>query len=118
MELRECYEKLGGSYDEALGRMFSENLVRKFLLKFPDDGTYKDLREGFYAGEDTRAFEAAHTLKGVTLNLGLGDLARSSSELTEKLRGGRKAGAEEAMDAVERDYEAAIKTIKLLDGED
>lgn len=115
MDLRECYESLGGSYEETLNRMFSETLVRKFLLKFPEDDTFEKLKKSFYANEDGSAFDAAHTLKGVALNLGLGDLARSVSALTELLRGGRKDGAEEAMQNVERDYAAAIGAIRLLD---
>lgn len=115
MNLRECYEELGGSYEEAVGRMLSDSLIRKFLWKFPEDETFETLKKGFYAHDDAGAFEAAHTLKGVTLNLGLGDLARSSSALTEALRGGRKDGAEEAMRAVERDYAAAVAVIGRLE---
>lgn len=115
MDLRECYEELGGSYAEAVGRMLSDSLIRKFLHRFPEDGTFETLKRGFYAHNDAEAFEAAHTLKGVTLNLGLGDLARSSSALTEALRGGRKEGAEKAMQDVERDYAAAVAVIGRLD---
>ena len=40
MTLRECYDALGGSYDEVLGRLRSERLVQKFVLKFLADGSY------------------------------------------------------------------------------
>ena len=43
-------------------------------------------RFGHQAGDTTTAFRAVHTLKGVVLNLGLGSLARASSQMTEALR--------------------------------
>ena len=40
MTLKECYAALGGDYDEVIGRLRSERLVQKFVLKFLDDGSY------------------------------------------------------------------------------
>ena len=34
MSLKTCYEALGGNYDEALGRLVSEKIAQKFVLKF------------------------------------------------------------------------------------
>ena len=41
MNLKECYRKLGGDYDEVLTRLYSEDMIRRFLIKFLNDGTYK-----------------------------------------------------------------------------
>ena len=40
MTLKECYAAMGGDYDEVIGRLRSERLVQKFVLKFLDDGSY------------------------------------------------------------------------------
>ena len=40
MTLQECYAAMGGNYDDAIGRLRSERLVQKFVLKFLTDGSY------------------------------------------------------------------------------
>ncbi len=45
---------------------------------------------------------AAHTLKGVCLNLGFDELYEASAEITEKLRGKETAGSEDMFQKVER----------------
>ena len=37
MTLQECYVKIGGDYNDILHRFMNENMVRKFVLKFPQD---------------------------------------------------------------------------------
>ena len=69
MNLKECYRKLGGDYDEVLTRLYSEDMIRRFLIKFLNDGTYKLLLEKLEAQDYQEAFRAAHTLKGVCDNL-------------------------------------------------
>ena len=40
MTLKRFYEAVGGNYTEVLSRLMSDRLIRKFLLKFPDDPSY------------------------------------------------------------------------------
>ena len=40
MTLQECYAAMGGNYNEVMGRLRTERLVQKFVLKFLDDGSY------------------------------------------------------------------------------
>ncbi len=37
MNLKECYIKFGGDFDEVLGRLRREQTVQKFVYKFLDD---------------------------------------------------------------------------------
>lgn len=69
-------------------------------------------------GDYESAFRAAHTLKGVALNLGLGRLAKSSSELTEALRAGRENEAVQPLFLLlEHDYMEMCETVKTLLGD-
>ena len=88
MTLKECYDALGGDYEEAIGRLRSERLVQKFVLKFLSDGSYDLLNSSFEKEDWGEAFRAAHTIKGVCQNLSFVTLGDSSSELCEALRGG------------------------------
>ena len=58
MTLQECYTALGGDYDEVLGRLRSESLVQKFVLKFPADPSYDMLQTALAAQDWAEAFRA------------------------------------------------------------
>lgn len=115
MTLKECYTALEGSYDEVIGRLRSERLVQKFVLKFLEDGSYKLLCDSLEEGDWNEAFRAAHTIKGMCQNLGFTMLGASADALTEALRGGNHTGAEKLFAQVKDDYgktERAIRTYK------
>ena len=43
MDLKSCYLRLGGDYDEVLGRLHKESLVEKFIFKIFDDRSFRQL---------------------------------------------------------------------------
>ena len=45
MTMRECYEAIGGNYEDVLGRLHSEALIRRFTLKFLEDQSYIHLKQ-------------------------------------------------------------------------
>ena len=53
MTLQECYAAMGGDYQGVMGRLPSERMVQKFVLKFLNDGSYdlllRSMEEGNYA---------------------------------------------------------------------
>lgn len=114
MTVRECYAKIGGDYDEAEGRFKAESMIRRFALKFLDDGSYRDLEAALKAEDTEAAFQAAHTLKGVCQNLSFARLAASSSEVTELLRKGDLKAAASRFDAVAQDYDMTERALKEL----
>ncbi len=115
MDLKECYLKLGGNYEEVLARLYSEAMIRRFLTKFLSDGSYRLLLEQLSAKQYPEAFRAAHTLKGVCENLGLSNLCRSSGMLTEALRAGTRPENLAILQAqVCSDYEQAVLAIRAL----
>jgi len=87
MNIKEFYESIGSSYEETLTRLGSEALIKRLLQKFSSDVNMEKLDAAIKEGNVEAAFMAAHTLKGVALNMNFGALADISSELTEMLRG-------------------------------
>jgi len=117
MDVRECYQAMGGSYEGVMHRLASEDRVRRFLGLFLKDESFRAL-EAAVGGKDWEAaFRAAHTLKGITLNLNLDRLAGSTVALTEALRGGDpKTDPEPLFAQVSGDYRAAVDAIQALLG--
>lgn len=112
MTVRECYEQMGADFDNVLGRLGSEQMVQRFALKFLNDTSYQTLEETLKEKNVEQAFRAAHTLKGVCLNLGFDNLFTVSSELTERLRAGELDGTEELFEKVKEQYEITMKAIR------
>ncbi len=113
MTIQNCYEKLGGDYQGVLGRLGSDALVQRFLIKFLSDTSFQDLKEGIEKQDPEEAFRGAHTLKGVCMNLAFDDLFVVSDALTEHLRGGELAeGYEELFEKVEAEYKKTIAAIQ------
>ena len=112
MTLRECYAALGGDYDDALGRLRSEKLVNKFVLRFLDDKSCDLLCASMEAKNYEEAFRAAHTIKGVCANLAFTALGRSSSELSEALRHGYTPGADALAEQMKEDYRQTVEAIR------
>lgn len=115
MNLKECYETLGGDYENVMSRLCSEALVQKFILKFLDDRTFEDLCTAMERQQGEEAFRGAHTMKGICQNLGFTRLYESSNRLTEALRNfGISEESKEPMDQVRSDYEKTTEAIVMF----
>lgn len=114
MTVKECYEKVGSDYDGVLKRLGSEALVKRFAAKFLNDPSFQDLTDGLAAKDGEKAFRAAHTLKGVCLNLGFTSLYKVSAELTEVLRGRETEGSDELYEQVKEQYTILTEAIQEL----
>ena len=85
MTLQECYAAMEGDYQDALGRLRSDRLVQKFVLKFLADGSYDLLTQSMEEENYAEAFRAAHTIKGVCQNLRNG-FTPEAIPLTERVK--------------------------------
>ena len=112
MTLKECYAALEGDYAGVTSRLPSEKFVQKFVLKFVNDGSYDLLLRSMEAEDYAEAFRAAHTIKGVCQNLDFTKLYRSSSELSEALRGGFTPEAPALLERVKADYQQTVEAIR------
>ena len=84
------------------------------MVKFLDDPSFQSLKKGLEEKDGEKAFRAAHTLKGICLNLGFDNLFKVSSDITEKLRGGSPEGCEALFEAVEKEYEKTVNAIRSM----
>ena len=115
MTLNECIAVLGGDFDELKGRMLSEERIKKFLRMFPADQSFCELCNSMESGNFEAAFRAAHTLKGLCANLGIGNLGIKASEITEALRGNVNNGADNILPDLIKEYNAAVDAISILE---
>lgn len=114
MTIQECYAALEGDYEEVVGRLYSEALVKKFLGKFPADQSYQLLESSMRSEDFEEAFRAAHTLKGVSQNLSFTKLYQSSHDLTEALRTKQYDQAARLFSRVEADYAQTVAAIRAF----
>ncbi|MFP3155548.1 Hpt domain-containing protein [Lachnospiraceae bacterium ZAX-1] len=92
----------------------NENLYERILLKFLSDATYEKLKEDVAAKNYEEVFKGAHTLKGVSGNLGLNKLTDAVTIVLEKARNQTTDGIEQDMEAVTAAYDIYFNCISKL----
>lgn len=112
MTLRECYEKMGGNYDEVISRLTKEERIAKYTVKFLEDTTFQSLCKAREENDHEAVFREIHTLKGVSQNLGFVRLYEASHEMTEAVRGGLKLQDESLFEAVRTVYFETVDVIR------
>lgn len=117
MTVAECYNKIGGDYENAMERFKSEALVKRFLPMFLSDPSFNELTEALKNDDVQTAFRAAHTLKGVSANLSLSRLSKVSAEITEMLRAGNLAEAKEYFSAVKEVFDITFDAVTQFKNE-
>ena len=115
MNVRECYDAIKGDYEEVKRRFLTDARIRRFALLFLRDSSMEELRAAMKEKNCEKAFQAAHTLKGVCLNLGFTDLYRPVNISTELLRAGEYEKALAEMEEVENGYAIAEKGLRELE---
>lgn len=96
MTLKEFYASLGVEYTEVLDRLRREDRIAKYLHQFAGDPAFAQLERAMEAGDAGEAFRAAHTIKGMCLNLSLGTLSQAACALVEALRAQDETAARDA----------------------
>lgn len=116
MTVKEFYQSVGGNYDDVMSRLRTEERVVKFLNKVLADGSFELLKTSLDARNLEDAFRAAHTIKGVCMNMSLTKLYESAANLTEALRGRTEYGDDivPLFDKLAVDYKQNIDGIKQI----
>lgn len=119
MNIQECYREFEGNYEEAKARLQSDALIQRFAVKFLSDTSYESLDQALKEKNYEVAFRSAHTLKGVSLNLGFGHLGDSASALTEHLRNYENQEIDDSVsmslfEQVSKDYHKVVDAVHKL----
>lgn len=81
-------EENGVDVEATLKRfMGREAIFMKFILKFADDQSCVGIREALNNQDAKAAFEHAHSLKGVSGNLGISSVYDLAAQISDLLRG-------------------------------
>lgn len=106
MNLQECWNA-GINYEAGLARFVGNTeIYARFLKEFLSDSTFAELETAMDQQELPSAFQAAHTLKGLTGNLSFDALYQDLVALTDALRGdGNIPLAKSLFPAVKADYQ-------------
>ena len=113
MNLKECYEIIG-DYNDVMARIPMEKLIMRCVCKFPNDTSYKELKEATESKNSEEIFKASHKLKGVTRNLGLMKLFDISDHITELYRDQKEHDIDALMEALDEEYDKVIAAIQQL----
>lgn len=89
MQVCELYQAIGVDYDEVLAFFRREDRLQRYLVQTMDDPAFSSLDEAMAHGDYDTAFRAAHTIKGMSLNLLLKPMTTVVVDLVETLRGGQ-----------------------------
>lgn len=115
MNLNECYRAMDADYDDVMRRLATEERVTKFLFRTIEDNSVTVLVSAMETEDYETAFRAAHTIKGLSLNMGLTRLAYSSGRLTENLREGQiNPDTEGLLEEVKADYKIVVDAVARL----
>ena len=114
MNLKDCYLKFGGDFDEVLGRLRREQTVRKFVFKFLDDKSFSLFEASMGNKDYAEALRAVHTLKGICQNLSFTRLFESSSLVTKALKENDWKQAGNMMPQLSKDYYEIVQAIEEL----
>ena len=117
MTVTECYEQINGDYEGVFGRFRGDERIKKFAVKFLADGSFDSLCKTLEAADYSEAFRAAHTLKGVSQNLGFTGLYMASETLTEMLRSRPEDYVPSMLDELKAEYEKTYAAVEKLKAE-
>lgn len=115
MTVKECYEQMKGNYGNVLERLGKEERIQKYLEKFLNDQNYGKLCTALEEKDYKNGFIYAHNLKGVSCNLEMTMLAKSTHDLCDDLRGGSAtAQMPSLLEKVKKDYHRTVTAIQSL----
>lgn len=112
---RYLLSQVGIDYEEGVHRFNDKTeLYEKFLIRFPQDQSYFQLEAALEAQDVEKSFQAAHALKGVTGNLSINSLHKTTLPLVEALRQGNLEHAPELFAPVQQLYVKVVDVLETL----
>ena len=115
MYLKEFYDEIGGSYQTARRRFFTDAMLLKFLGKFLEEPCYTDLCDALDHNDRNAAIHAAHTLASQARGFGFTELEKNSAALMQALRCEDDPAVGELRDRVMVNYCAVARRLRSLE---
>ena len=113
MNVEQLSQRTGCDLQAALRRLGGmETLYERLINKFLDDRTFEELKSAMEAGDFPMIETKAHTLKGISANLGFETLSQKSDEIVKAVREDHKEQTEELFEECERLYERIVTAIQ------
>lgn len=86
-EFRKRLEENGTDVETVLKRFLgNEAMYIKFIKKFLDDKSYESVVDSIEKRDFEEVFKSAHSLKGVTANLGIESVRSVAAQITDSVR--------------------------------
>lgn len=111
MNIQDVYTELQGDYEDVRKRLMNEAMVIRFVKKFPEDPSMKQLLNAVAEEDIETSFRAVHTLKSVAGVLGFTKLFKVSVDLTEQLRPRLDLADETLLAAVKAEYDRTMEVL-------
>lgn len=96
------------------------SLYIRLLGRFSSDPSFSSLNDALAAGDISSAFLHAHTLKGLSAQLGLSPLCTQAEAICELLRAQKHSSLEDArraLPALRRAYAQTLRSIARIDAQ-
>lgn len=108
--MKEILEAHGVDWDRTMGRfLYDEALYAECLDMLCADPGIDRIRAALAGGDFRAAFEAAHTLKGVSANMGISPLYRCACEIVEPLRACEVADYPPMLNALDAAFQDTLR---------
>ncbi len=120
MSLEIAYAAMGGDLETVRGRLLTDERIEKFAKIFLQDTSMQTLESALVAGDLPEAYRGAHTLKGVSRDLGFTPLFEAAAALSDALRlddagvPANVAAVPELMPAVRDAYATVVDAIAII----
>lgn len=117
MDIQEFYDSIDENYENVSSRMMgNQKLVEKFVRKFLEDPTYKQIKESVEKMDYDEILRATHTMKGIASNLEFTQLQqKKSAKAVDMIRAGEKETVLPVIDEIEKEYQKVVDAIQKLD---
>lgn len=115
MELYQLYASIGSDYEVVLARFCNNRaLMKRFIKSFIDDSTFKALVKAVEEKHYKEIEGQAHTLKGVSANLGFDRLHSACEEVVVCIRKEKYEETEKVFQHVQDEYNRVIAEIRKV----
>ncbi len=115
MKLEDLKGKIEIDVEGSLARFAGmESMYIKFLKKLPEDENYRKLKEAVDGQNNEEIEVSAHTLKGISGNLGLTGIYDKSSRIVSAVREHREQEIPGLMEELSAEMEKACELIRAL----